>query len=319
MKVLSNGLQIEIDVQGPPTGEPLLLIMGLGMPLVGWPEELVADLVGRGFRVIRLDNRDAGLSQGLEAAGVPNLLRASLRYLLRLRVNAPYALADMANDALGVLDALGVPAAHVCGASMGGMIAQHIAAKHPQRVKSLTLIMTTSGARHLPQPSMAVRGALLSRERSNAVADVVARLETVLHLIGSPQYRPDPARQRQRLEAMVRRAWRPDGTARQLVAVAADGDRSAQLGRITAPTRVIHGQADPLVPVAAAHDLLGKIRGAVADIIPGMGHDLPLALLPRLAAGIAGNAERVTSFASHPDLLHISLDRTRCSTSSEAA
>ncbi len=292
MKIAANGLQIEIDDQGPPDGEPLLLIMGLGMPLVGWPEELVADLVARGYRVIRLDNRDAGLSQGFEAAGVPSLARASLRYLLRLRVrvHSPYTLDDMASDALGVLDALGITSAHLCGASMGGMIAQHIAARQPERVKSLGLIMTTSGARGLPQPSFAVRQALLKRPRSRALADVVAHLEGLLQLIGSPQYRPDPARQRQRLEAMVRRAWRPDGTARQLLAVAADGDRSALLGRIRARTLVIHGQADALVPVAAAHDLQRKIAGAAADIIPGMGHDLPLALLPRLAAAIAGNA-----------------------------
>ena len=297
MKITANRLQIEIDVQGPPDGDPLLLIMGLGMPLVGWPDALVTDLVARGFRVIRLDNRDAGLSQGFDAHGVPSLVRASLRYLLRLRVHAPYTLADMADDALGVLDALGVQRAHVCGASMGGMIAQHLAAKHPDRVKSLTLIMTTSGARHLPQPRLAVRRALLGRARSPAVADVVARLETVLQLIGSPAYRPDPVQQRQRLDAMVRRAWRPEGTVRQLLAVAADGDRSAWLGRIRAPTRVVHGQADPLVPVAAAHDLQAKIRGAVADIIPGMGHDLPAALLTRLADGIAANAANSTSQA----------------------
>ena len=298
MKITANQLQIEIDVQGPPDGDPLLLIMGLGMPLVGWPEALVADLAARGFRVIRLDNRDAGLSQGFEAHGVPSLVRASLRYLLRLRVHAPYSLADMAADALGVLDALGVQRAHVCGVSMGGMIAQHLAAQHPGRVKSLTLIMTTSGARHLPQPRLAVRQALLKRARSPAVADVVARLETVLQLIGSPLYRPDPVQQRQRLDAMVRRGWRPDGTVRQLLAVAADGDRSALLGRIRAPTRVVHGQSDPLVPVAAAHDLLAKINGAVADIIPGMGHDLPVQLLPRLADGIAENAANAANAAT---------------------
>ena len=297
MKVSANGLQLEIDVQGPQDGEPLLLIMGLGMPLVGWPEELVADLTGRGFRVIRLDNRDAGLSQGFEAAGVPNLVAASLRYLMRLRLHPPYTLADMAADALAVLDVLGIHSAHVCGASMGGMIAQHIAASRPDRVKSLTLIMTTSGARNLPQARMPVQRALIKRAKSRAVPDVVAHLERLLLIIGSPLYRPDPARQRQRLEAMVRRAWRPDGTARQLVAVAADGDRSAMLGSIRAPTRIIHGQADPLVPVAAAHDLQRKIAGSVADIISGMGHDLPLALLPRIAAGIAASAAQAPGAA----------------------
>ena len=290
MKVLANGLQFEVDLQGPPDGEPLLLIMGLGMPLLGWPEELVADLAGRGFRVIRFDNRDIGLSQGFERLGVPSLARASLRYMLRLRVHSPYSLADMAADALGVLDALGIASAHVCGASMGGMIAQHIAANNAERVRSLMLIMTTSGARHLPQPRLAVRRALLQRPASAALSDVVAHLERLLKIIGSPMYRPDAARQRQRLTAMIQRAWRPDGTARQLLAVAADGDRTPLLGRIQARTRVLHGQADALVPVAAAADLQAKIPGAVLDIVPGMGHDLPLALLPRIAAAIAETA-----------------------------
>jgi len=210
--------------------------------------------------------------------------------MLRLRVHAPYSLADMADDALGVLDALGIASAHVCGASMGGMIAQHIAAKHPGRVRSLTLIMTTSGARHLPQPRLAVRQALLKRPASAALPDVLAHMERLLQIIGSPMYRPDPVRQRQRLTASIQRAWRPDGTARQLLAVAADGDRSPMLGRIQARTRVLHGQADVLVPVAAAADLQAKIAGAVLDTVPGMGHDLPLALLPRIALAIADNA-----------------------------
>jgi len=292
MKIGSNGLAIEVDDQGPPGGEPLLLIMGLGMPLVAWPQELVDNLVARGYRVIRMDNRDIGLSQGFDHLGVPSLFRAGLRYALRVRVNSPYTLQAMAEDALGVLDALGIARAHVCGASMGGMIAQHLAAKHPQRVKSLTLIMTTSGARSLPRPKPAVQRALLSRPKGRDVATVVAHLERLLHLIGSPAYRPDPQRQRERLEAMVRRSWHPQGTARQLLAVVADDDRSAMLRHITAPTRIVHGADDPLVPVAAAHDLARKIPHAVLDVIAGMGHDLPLDLLPRLASAIAENAAR---------------------------
>jgi pimeloyl-ACP methyl ester carboxylesterase len=295
MRINANGIALEIDDQGPPGGEPILLIMGLGMQLLGWPDELVADLVGRGYRVIRFDNRDIGLSQGFDELGVPSLVRASLRYALRLRVHSPYPLRAMADDALGVLDAMGIAAAHVCGASMGGMIAQHLAAGHPQRVKSLTLIMTTSGARHLPQARARVRQALLARPASSDTAAVVRHLEQLLRLIGSPAYPPDAQRQRDRIETMVRRAWRPAGTARQLLAVVADGDRSPLLRRIDAPTCVVHGQDDPLVPVAAAHDLVAKIRGAHADIIPGMGHDLPLALLPRLAADIAENAARAAT------------------------
>jgi len=292
MRIVANGIGIEIDDQGLPGGEPLLLIMGLGMQLTAWPDELVQLLVSRGFRVIRMDNRDVGLSQGFDHLGVPNVPIQAIRYSLHLRVSAPYGIADMAQDALGVLDALGLPRAHVCGASLGGMIAQHLAAKHPQRVKSLTLMMTTTGSRRLPQPGLRVRRALVSRPASSATADVVAHLEYVLKVIGSPAYPADRERQRRRLEANVRRAWRPAGTARQIVAVVADGDRSPLLPLITAPTRVIHGEADPLVRVAAGHDLVQRIAGAVADIVPGMGHDLPLQLLPHFAQGIAENAAR---------------------------
>ena len=292
MQVPANGVQIEVDDQGPAGAEPLLLIMGLGMQLIAWPQELVQLLVMRGFRVLRMDNRDAGLSQGFDHLGVPNLAWAGMRYAMRLPIRAPYSIADMAADALGVLDARGIARAHVCGASMGGMIAQHLAARHPQRVKSLTLIMTTTGARRLPQPSMRVRRALLARPDGRDEAAVVAHLEGLLGVIGSPAYPPEPALLRQRLQALVRRAWRPAGTARQITAVAADGDRSALLPSIQAPTHVIHGEADPLVPVAAGRDLAARIAGASSDIVPGMGHDLPQQLLPRYAEGIAINAAR---------------------------
>ena len=292
MQIIANGLQIEVDIQGPEHGEPILLIMGLGMQLIGWPDELVQMLVQRGFRVIRHDNRDVGLSQGFDRLGVPSVVMASLRHRLRLRVHAPYQIADMAADALGVLDALGLPRAHVCGASMGGMIAQHLASAHPDRVRSLTLMMTTSGARRLPQPALNMRRALIARPNGHDAAAVVSHLEHLMRLIGSPAYPAEPDKLRARLQASVQRAWRPAGTARQLVAVIADGDRSLLLPRIQAPTRVIHGEADPLVPVAAGRDLVAKIRGATADFVPGMGHDLPPQLLPRFAAAIADNAGR---------------------------
>ncbi len=292
MRIQANGIGIEIDDQGAPGGEPLLLIMGLGMQLVAWPEELVQALVSRGLRVLRMDNRDAGLSQGFDPLGVPPMAGVMLRYALHLPVPAPYGIADMAADALGVLDALGIARAHVCGASMGGMIAQHLAARHPDRVKSLTLMMTTSGARRLPRPSLRLRRALVSRPDGRDPAAVLAHLERLIRLIGSPAYPAEPEQLRRRLQMSVQRAWRPAGTARQLVAVVADGDRSALLPRIQAPTRIIHGEADPLVPVAAGHDLASKIRHADADFIPGMGHDLPQQLLPRFAAAIADNAGR---------------------------
>lgn len=292
MRVVANGIGIEVDDQGPANAEPLLLIMGLGMQLIGWPEELVQLLVGRGFRVIRLDNRDAGLSQQFDHAGVPNLAFGVLRHALHLPVHAPYGIADMAADAVGVLDALGIERAHVCGASLGGMISQHVAASHPGRVKSLTLMMTTSGNRRLPQAQWAVQRALLSRPDGRDADAVVRHLQRVLAIIGSPAYPPEPERLRLRLQQTVQRAWRPAGTARQLLAVAADGDRRALLKNIAAPTAIIHGEADPLIPVAAGRELAQLIPGAVADWVPGMGHDLPLPLLPRFAERIAANAQR---------------------------
>ena len=292
MKVSANGISIEVDDQGPANAEPLLLIMGLGMQLLGWPEELVQRLVAQGFRVIRFDNRDIGLSQHFDHLAVPSLPAAALRHALRMKVTSPYSIADMAADALGVLDALGVPSAHICGASMGGMIAQHLAAAHPTRVRSLTLMMTTSGARRLPQARMKVQRAMMSRPDGSDPAAVVAHLQRLLAIIGSPGYPPEPARLKQRLQTMVSRSWHPLGTARQLLAVAADGDRTALLARIRVPTQIIHGEQDPLIPVAAGRDLAARISGAVADYVPGMGHDLPLPLLARFAEAIKVNAGR---------------------------
>jgi len=292
MRIVANGIAIEIDDQGAPDGPPLLLIMGLGMQFTAWPEELVQLLVSRGFRVIRMDNRDIGLSQHFDHLGVPSVAKAAVRFSLGMAVASPYTLTEMAQDAVGVLDALGLPQAHVCGASMGGMIAQHLAAQHPQRVKSLTLMMTTSGARHLPQPGWRVRRALLSRPASSQPEVVVRHLESLLRIIGSPSFPPDAERQHERLLASVRRSWHPAGTVRQLLAVVADGDRSALLPRINMPTRIIHGLADPLVRVAAGRELAARITGAQADFVPGMGHDLPLQLLSRFADGMAENAAR---------------------------
>jgi pimeloyl-ACP methyl ester carboxylesterase len=293
VRVRANGIAIEVDDAGPIGAEPLLLVMGLGMQMIGWPDELVELLQREGFRPIRFDNRDAGLSQGFDAAGVPNLAWASLKARLGLAVRGTaYTLDDMAGDALGVLDALGIERAHVCGASMGGMVAQVLAARHAARVKSLTLMMTTSGARRLPGPSWQVQRALLQRPRTAHVDARVEHLAHVFGVIGSPAYPADPVRLRGRLRAAVQRAWRPDGVARQLHAIVAHGDRSQLLAGVRMPTALIHGNADPLVRVAAAHDLQRKIDGASLDAIDGMGHDLPPALLPRFAAVIARNATR---------------------------
>lgn len=297
MQVSANGVRIEVDIHGPDSGEPLLMIMGLGMQLIAWPEGLVEQLVAQGFRVIRFDNRDVGLSQPFDQLGKPNIPLAALLHTLRLPVQAPYQIADLARDAVGVLDALWLPKAHVCGASMGGMVAQHLGFAHASRVKSLTLMMTTSGHRSLPKESLKVRRAMLSRPRPGSTPEqkfenVLDHYVSLYGVIGSPGYPPEPRQLRERIARGIRRAFRPQAVARQLVAIAADRHRAERLPRITAPTLVIHGEHDALIPVAAAHDLARRIPGARLEIIPGWGHDLPEALWPRLAAEIAATARR---------------------------
>lgn len=298
MHIQAHGLRIAVEDQGPRTGPVVLLIMGLGMQLIAWPQPLVQSLRNQGFRVVRFDNRDIGLSQGFDDAGVPSMALAALRYALHLPVHSPYRLADMAQDAVAVLDALGIAQAHVCGASMGGMIAQHLAAQAPQRVASLTLMMTTSGARALPRPSWAVQRTLLSRPRGPGTNAAVDWIVHMLRTIGSPGYPPDLQALRARALESVQRAWHPAGSTRQLLAIVADGDRTPLLQRITAPTRIVHGMADPLVPLACGQHLAQHIARAETDFIPGMGHDLPDALLERFAQGIAHNAGRGPSALS---------------------
>lgn len=291
MRISARGVSLEVDDRGSPAAEPVLMIMGLGMQLIDWPDALVRRLVERGFRVIRFDNRDAGLSQGFDDSPALHLGWAAMRYLLHLPVSSPYTLRDMADDALGVLDALGLERAHVCGASLGGMIAQHLAAEYPQRVQSLVLMMSSSGSRRLPQPDLQTLRGLMERPSGSHPDALVDHLERVLNVIGSPAY-GDPARLRERIRAAAVRAWRPAGTARQMLAVMADGDRSELLSRIAAPTRVIHGRDDPLVPVACGDDLAQRIPGAVLDVVTEMGHDLPDALCERFADAIRDNARR---------------------------
>lgn len=293
MKLTANGIGLEVDDQGPVGGRPLLMVMGLGMQLIGWPQPMVDALAARGFRVLRFDNRDAGLSDGFDHLGVPNLAFAGMRHLLRLPVKAPYTLDDMAADAWGLADALGLGAIDLCGASMGGMVAQLMLLQQPARVRSLTLMMTHSGARGLPRPSMAVQRALMARPPRRAGRDALLdHLERTMTLVGSPGYPTPSAQLRPRLAAAVDRAYRPAGVARQLCAVIAAGDRRPGLRAQRVPVHVIHGADDPLVPPAAAHDLVRTLPGATLDLVPGMGHDLPAPLLPRFVDGLATNACR---------------------------
>jgi len=206
---------------------------------------------------------------------------------LRLPIRAPYLLADMARDALGLLDALGIERAHVVGVSMGGMIAQLLAGLAPERIGALTLIMTTTGSRKLPGPSLAARRALMSRPAGSDIEALIAHGVRVWRTIGSTRYPASDESLRARVERSIRRAWHPQGVARQLVAVIASGDRSTAVARITQPTLVIHGRDDPLVPPACGIDLAARIPAARLELIEGMAHDMPIPLVPTLAQLIA--------------------------------
>lgn len=292
MKISAGGVRLEVRVRGPRLGQPLLLLMGLGMQLTVWPRPLIDRLVRRGYRVICFDHRDVGLSQSFDDLGTPPLMQAALRSVLGLPLQPPYTLAEMANDSAALITALGLESAHVCGLSMGGMVAQHLAARHPARVRSLTLMMTTSGARRLPQPSLRVRQALMAMPQAGDPANALTHYLSVMRLIGSPGFPFDEEGLRERTAASIARAFRPQANARQLVAILADGDRSPLLPRIIAPTTVLHGTADPVVPVAAAHDLAAKIPQATVELIEGWGHDLPPAVWPRCVATIEAVAQR---------------------------
>ncbi|MBC7686032.1 MAG: alpha/beta fold hydrolase [Bdellovibrionales bacterium] len=287
----ANGIDIFYESAGDPTGAPMLLIMGLGMQLIAWPEDFVAGLVELGFHVIRIDNRDSGLSDKFDHAGKPNLPLAFIKSALRLPLNSAYTLGDMARDTVGLLGALGVPKAHIVGASMGGMIAQIVAARFPERVLSLTSIMSSSGKRGLPGPTRQARAVLFKRPANPRDFDsVVAHGANTFRVIGSPAY-PTPERQlREGIARAIRRNVCSGGVARQMVAIAASGDRSALLGTISAPTLVIHGAADPLVPLAGGQDTARKVLGARLEVIEGMGHDLPAQLIERLVALIDAHA-----------------------------
>lgn len=293
-----NGLQLDYELIGDPAAPPLLLVMGLGMPAALWPDEFLQALLARGLRVIRFDNRDSGGSTRLDGVRGMNVPRAIVRALLRRPVPSPYDLDDMARDAAGLLDHLGIESAHVAGISMGGMIAQVLAARQPQRVRSLVSIMSSTGN---PQRKIAFgkRWALQAILRAPPPPDdieaMVQHLTRVFSVIGSPGYPIDPSAVRPHFERVARRGLYREGTERQLLAILGSGDRRAMLRQVAAPTLVVHGADDPLVPLAAGLDTARHIGGARMEVVPGMGHDIPMELTTFLAARIAEHCRSATA------------------------
>jgi pimeloyl-ACP methyl ester carboxylesterase len=282
MQVPSNGIHIEVQSDGPPQGPALLLVMGLGMQLTDWPSAMVDRLATSGYRVIRMDNRDAGLSAQMTHLGCPNVWSETLKYKLGWQTRAPYTLSDMARDALGVLDALDCSRAHVIGASMGGMIAQRMALLAPQRLHSLVSLMSSSSARHLPPSSPAVLRAMTGYPRHASHAQIVEHYVHLFGLIGSPGWPMPQQQRREQVMQAVSRGTSREGTLRQTLAVITDDSRADLLSGITTPTLVVHGKNDPLLPYAHGEDTARRIPNARLLGIHGMGHDLPDGLVEML-------------------------------------
>ena len=290
-QITTNGVTLEYETYGDPANPPLLLIMGLGAQLTLWPMELVEALVARGYRVIRYDNRDIGLSTKFTQAGVPNVRKVALMRLFGLRPKLPYRLTDMAADAIGLLNALGIDKAHIVGASMGGMIAQLVAATYPERTLSLTSIMSTTGNRRVPPARPEAFKALTTPPPANATLDqLIPHVTRIARAIGSPAYPAPEDRLAERITRDFKRSFHPTGSARQLAAIIDDGCRRDRLKNVTAPALVIHGVDDPLIRVEGGRDTAAHITGARLYEIKGMGHDLPLELVDEVADAIAGVA-----------------------------
>jgi pimeloyl-ACP methyl ester carboxylesterase len=288
--VAANGIEIEYDTFGKPQDPTLLLIMGFGMQLVAWPEVFCQGLADKGFHVVRFDNRDVGLSSKIEGGPPVAVQDILIKAATGKPVEVPYALADMARDAIGLLDGIGVGRAHIVGASMGGMIAQIIAAEYPQRATSLVSIMSTSSDPSLPQAKPEVMGALLApraTEREGAINQSLG----IARVIGSPGFPTPEAELRARIERSFDRCFYPAGLSRQFAAIVASGNRTEMLKRIRVPTLVIHGADDPLVPVEGGKHTAATVPGAKLEIVPGMGHDLAAGLWPILIEMITAHCK----------------------------
>lgn len=295
--VTANGVRIEYESRGGENAETILLIMGLGAQMTRWSDDFVDRFVERGFRVVRFDNRDVGLSERMEAAGPPDIPGIVAALHAHTTPPAAYTLSDMAADAVGVLDALGIAKAHIVGASMGGMIAQLVAADYPEHTLSLTSIMSTTGNPDLPRATpeaMAVlneRGPAPTEDLEGYLAHAVRSAKT----IGSPGYPFDEASIRANSKRDAERSYYPLGFLRQYAAVMASPERRAKIAKISAPTVVIHGEADPLVPVTGGRDTAENIPGAELRIIPGMGHDIPIGLYDTIVEGVMSAVARSKS------------------------
>jgi len=298
-QVQSNGLTLEYDDHGKAGDPPVVLIMGFSGQLTMWPMKFVEGLVGEGFRVLRFDNRDIGLSTRLTEKGAPDIGAAMMAAMSgQVNKNAAYVLDDMAADTVGLLDALNIKTAHIVGASMGGMIAQIVAAKHGARARSLVSIMSTTGRPGLPQAAPEISAALITPPASPGREDRIAHFKKMFRTIGSPGFPASEAEIQALAEGVVDRGpYDPEGVGRQLVAILSSEPRHEILKNVSCPALVLHGEADPLVPISGGKDTAESIPGSEFVGVPGMGHDFTDALMDQFMTHIGGFLTRVESKA----------------------
>ncbi|MEO0608620.1 MAG: alpha/beta hydrolase [Pseudomonadota bacterium] len=281
--ITANDIKITYESFGDPAAPTVLMIMGLGGQLTMWTEQLIEDLVAGGYHVITFDNRDIGLSHHHTGEKSPNVLRQMVLRRIGIKIKTPYELRDMAQDTIGLMDALKLDQAHLVGVSMGGMIGQHVAAIAPDRVASLTAIMTTTGNPKLPRPSRAVLAAMLRRGPPPTTRDeIIDRSVKGFETIGTPGEDQNTNGMRDRIARSYDRSYNPSGVLRQMSAIVAAGDFRKYTRSIKAPTLVIHGNKDPLAPIEGGYDIAKLVRGARMEVIDGMGHDVPPRFLPQI-------------------------------------
>jgi len=290
-KVKANNIELEYDTFGDSTSEPLLLIMGLGAQMIQWPEEFCEMLVEKGFYVIRFDNRDVGLSTKFDHLGIPKFREAREAVQRGEKITYDYTIDDMADDAVGLLETLGIEKAHICGVSMGASITQTIGYRHPDRVLSLVPIMGTTRNPDLPLPKPEVADMLIARAPTEREAYIDYRVKIAKTTYGKGfPYNENFGRDM--MGRVFDRSFYPQGTVRQMMASMAHGNRKPRLSSINAPTIVIHGGDDPLVPVTGGKDIANSIPGAELFIIDGMGHSLPPETWPTIVNAIRKNADK---------------------------
>ncbi len=295
--LVSNGIELAYDSFGDEADEAILLIAGLGTQMIRWTGPFCGELAARGYRVIRFDNRDAGCSTHFNQCSPPDFGVLAARLMAGQRPDVPYTLYDMAADSIGLLDTLSIDRAHVVGRSMGGMIAQIMASEHPERVLSLTSIMSSTGNAGLPQAAPDVM-AMMTRPAPDPFSDEVGFLAQSIAFaqrISGSRYPLDDQAHRLLVLEEIQRAYDPAGAARQIAAMAVTGDRRSRLATITAPALVVHGADDPLILPACGEDTANSIPNAQLMMIQGMGHDLPPALYQTVAEAIDKTARRVST------------------------